>query len=98
MSVRDIQAQLVDLYGVQMSAGLISNITEAVEEERKAWQNRPLEALYPIIYLDALKVKIRHEGWVVNKSIYLALGVNLSGTKELLGLWMSQNESAKSPG
>lgn len=95
MTVRDIQAQLLDLYGVQISAGLISNVTEGVEEERKAWQNRPLEAVYPIIYFDALKVKIRHEGRVVNKSIYLALGVNLSGTKELLGLWVSQNESAK---
>lgn len=95
MTVRDIQAQLLDLYGVEVSPGLISNVTEAVEEERKAWQNRPLEALYPIVYFDALRVKIRHEGRVVNKSIYLALAVNLSGSKELLGLWVTQNESAK---
>ncbi|KAM3103438.1 IS256 family transposase [Phormidesmis sp. 146-12] len=95
MSVRDIQAQLQDLYGVEVSAGLISNITDAVEEERKLWQNRGLEAVYPIVYFDALVVKVRQEGRVVNKAIHLALGVNLSGTKELLGLWMTQNESAK---
>jgi transposase-like protein len=95
MTVRDIQSQLLDLYGVEVSAGLISNVTEAVEEERKAWQNRPLEALYPIVYFDALRVKLRHEGRVINKSIYLALAVNLSGSKELLGLWVTQNESAK---
>jgi putative transposase len=95
MTVRDIQAQLLDLYGVEVSAGLISNVTEAVEEERKAWQNRPLDAVYPIVYFDAIRVKIRHEGRVINKSIHLALAVNLSGTKELLGLWVTQNESAK---
>ncbi|MBF2076943.1 MAG: IS256 family transposase [Synechococcales cyanobacterium T60_A2020_003] len=95
ITVRDIQAQLRDLYGVEVSAGVISNVTEAVEEERKVWQNRPLDALYPIVYFDALRVKIRHEGRVVNKSIYLALAVNLSGSKELLGLWVTQNESAK---
>ena len=64
-------------------------------EERKLWQNRPLDALYPIVYFDAIVVKVRQEGRVINKAIHLALGVNLSGTKELLGMWMTQNESAK---
>ena len=95
MSTRDIQAQLQDLYGVEVSAGLISNVTDAVEEERKLWQNRVLDPVYPIVYFDALVVKVRYEGRVINKAIHLALGVNLAGKKELLGLWMTQNESAK---
>ncbi|MBE9011787.1 IS256 family transposase [Pseudanabaenaceae cyanobacterium LEGE 13415] len=95
MSVRDIQAQLQDLYGVEVSAGLISKVTDAVEEERKSWQNRGLDRVYPIVYFDAIVVKVRHEGRVINKAIHLALGVNLSGNKELLGMWMTQNESAK---
>ena len=94
MSTRDIQAQLQELYGVEVSAGLISNVTDAVEEERKLWQNRSLEPVYPIVYFDAIVVKVRHEGRVINKAIHLALGVNLAGTKELLGMWMTQNESA----
>jgi putative transposase len=95
MSTRDIQAQLQDLYGVEVSAGLISNVTDAVEEERKLWQNRPLERVYPIVYFDALVVKVRQDGRVVNKAIHLVLAVNLAGTKELLGMWMTQNESSK---
>lgn len=95
MTVRDIQAQLQDLYGVEVSTGLISKVTDAVEEERKLWQNRTLDSVYPIVYFDALVVKVRQDGRVINKAIHLALGVNLSGTKELLGMWMTQNESAK---
>jgi len=95
MSTRDIQAQLQDLYGVEVSAGLISNVTDAVEAERKIWQNRALDPVYPIVYLDAIVVKVRQDGRVINKAIHLALGVNLSGTKELLGMWITQNESAK---
>lgn len=95
MTTRDIQAQLQELYGVEVSHTLISNVTEAVEQERKAWQNRSLDAIYPIVYFDALVVKVRHEGRVTNKAIHLALGVNLAGQKELLGLWMTQNESSK---
>lgn len=95
MSTRDIQAQLQDLYGVEVSAGLISNVTDAVEAERKLWQNRPLERVYPIVYFDALVVKVRQDGRVINKAIHLALAVNLSGNKELLGMWMTQNESSK---
>lgn len=95
MSVRDIQAQLQDLYGVEVSAGLISKVTDAVEEERKLWQNRGLDRVYPIVYFDAIVVKVRQDGRVINKAIHLALAVNLSGNKELLGMWMTQNESAK---
>ena len=95
MTTRDIQDQLKDLYGVEVSHTLISNITEAIETERKEWQNRTLDAVYPIVYLDAIVVKVRHEGRVINKAIHLALGVNLAGQKELLGLWMTTNESSK---
>jgi len=95
MSTRDIQAQLQDLYGVEISSTLISNVTEAVSEDVKAWQNRSLDAVYPIVYLDAIVIKIKENKQVINKSIYLALGVNLEGSKELLGMWVSQNEGAK---
>jgi putative transposase len=95
MTTRDIQAQLHELYGVEVSHTLVSNVTEAVEQERLAWQNRSLDAVYPIVYLDAIVVKVRQEGRVLNKAIHLALGVNLAGQKELLGLWMTQNESSK---
>jgi putative transposase len=95
MTTRDIQEQLKDLYGVEVSHTLISNVTEAIEIERKAWQNRSLDGVYPIVFFDALVVKVRHEGRVINKAIHLALGVNLEGKKELLGIWMTQNESSK---
>ncbi len=95
MTTRDIQAQLHELYGVEVSHPLISKVTEAVEQERLAWQNRSLDAVHPIVYLDAIVVKVRQEGRVINKAIHLALGVNLAGQKELLGLWMTQNESSK---
>jgi putative transposase len=83
MTTRDIQAQLEELDGVEVSHTLISNVTEAVEVERKLWQNRTLDAVYPIVFLDAIGVKVRHEGRVINKAIHLALGVNLAGQKEL---------------
>jgi len=95
MTTRDIQEQLQDLYGVEVSHALISNVTEAVEAERKAWQNRTLDQVYPIVFFDALVAKVRHEGRVINKAVHLALGVNLEGKKELLGMWMTQNESSK---
>lgn len=95
MTTRDIQAQLQELYGVEVSATLISNVTEAVMDEVRQWQARPLETVYPIMYLDCLVVKVRENQRVVNKSVYLALGVNLSGYKELLGMWLAQNEGAK---
>ncbi len=95
MSTRDIQAQLQELYGVELSASLISNVTAVVLDEVKAWQSRPLEAVYPIVYLDALVVKVRDNGHVRNKSVYLVLGVTMEGQKELLGMWIAQTEGAK---
>ena len=78
-----------------MSASLISSVTEEVIDEVKAWQLRPLDRLYPIVYLDALVIKVRQDNKVINKAFYLALGVNIEGQKELLGIWISQNEGAK---
>jgi putative transposase len=95
MTTRDIQEQLRDLYGIEVSPTLISNVTEAVESERKEWQNRSLDEVYPIVLMDAVVVKVRHEGRVINKAVNLALGVNLEGKKELLGIWITQNESSK---
>ena len=95
MTTRDIQAQLQELYGVEVSPALISNVTEAVMEEVRQWQTRPLETIYPIVYLDCLVVKVKENQRVSNKAVYLALGVTLSGNKELLGMWLSQNEGAK---
>ena len=95
LTVRDIQAHLQELYGVEVSPGLISTVTEEVQEEVKAWQQRPLDKIYPMVYLDALVVKVRQEGRVANRAIYVAIGVNLQGHKEVLGLWASANEGAK---
>ena len=95
LSTREIQAQLEELYGVEVSPALISNVTDAVYEEVRAWQSRPLAAVYPILYFDALYVKSREDGPVKNKAVYLALGINLEGEKELLGLWMNETEGAK---
>jgi putative transposase len=95
MTVREIQGHLKELYGTEVSPDLISRVTDAVLEEVKAWQNRPLDSVWPIVYLDALVVKIRDQGSVMNKSAYLAVGVNLHGTKEVLGLWIEGNEGAK---
>jgi len=85
MTVRDIQGHLEDVYGVEVSPDLISRVTSAVVEDVAAWQNRPLDAVYPIVYLDALVVKVRDQGAVRNKSIYIALAVTLAGAKEVLG-------------
>jgi putative transposase len=95
MTVRDIQAQLKELYSTDISPQLISNVTDAVHDEVKAWQTRTLDAVYPIVWFDALVVKVRDNQRVINKSVYLALAVNLDGQKELLGIWMSENEGAK---
>lgn len=95
MSTRDIQGQLEELYGVEVSPTLISNVTDAVMEDVRAWQSRPLSAVYPILYFDALFVKTRQDGPVMSKAVYLALGINLEGEKELLGLWMAQTEGSK---
>lgn len=95
MTTRDIQAQLQEMYGVEVSATLISNVTNEVIDEVKAWQCRPLDKLYPIVYLDALVIKVKEDKRILNKAFYLALGVNKEGQKELLGIWISQNEGAK---
>jgi putative transposase len=87
MSTREIQGHLEEIYKVEVSPTLISNVTEAVMEEVKIWQSRPLDAVYPIVYLDALVVKIRETGHVRNKAIYVVIGVNMQGNKEVLGLW-----------
>jgi len=87
MSTREIQGHLEEIYQVEVSPTLISNVTEAVMEEVKSWQSRPLDAVYPILYLDALVVKIRETGHVRNKAIYVVIGVNRQGHKEVLGLW-----------
>jgi transposase-like protein len=95
MSVREIQAHLLELYGLQISPDLISTITGEVLTEVGQWQMRPLDALYPIVYFDALRLKIRDEGVVRNKAVYLALGIRADGRKEVLGLWIEQTEGAK---
>ncbi len=95
MTTREIQAHLEEIYGVEVSPSLISTVTDAVAEEVKCWQNRPLDSLYPIVYLDALYVKIRDNGQVQNRAIYLALGIKLEGNKEVLGIWTSAHEGAK---
>jgi putative transposase len=95
LTTRDIQAQLQELYGVEVSPTLISNVTEAVMEEVRQWQNRPLEPVYPIVYVDCLVVKVRENQRVINKSVYLVLGVDMNGQKELLGIWIAQTEGAK---
>src|SRR4028118_565961 len=83
------------MYGVEISPTLISNVTDAVLDEVRSWQSRPLDSVYPIIYLDALRVKVKTQGRVVNKAIYLAFGVNLQGIKEVLGIWAAETEGAK---
>jgi putative transposase len=95
MTTREIQAHLQEIYGVEVSPTLMSNVTEAVQEEVRAWQNRPLEPIYPILYLDALYVRVRDNGHVQNRAVYVAIGVNLEGYKEVLGLWTSATEGAK---
>ena len=95
MSTRDIQAHIEEIYGVEVSPALVSAVTDAVLDEVAAWQNRPLEPVYAIVYFDALRVKIRDEGLVRNKAVYLAIGITCAGEKEILGLWIEQTEGAK---
>jgi putative transposase len=95
MSVRDMQAMLLELYEIEVSEALISSVTDAVLDDVRAWQGRPLDQVYPIVYFDCIVVKSRQEGKVSNKAVYLALAVTMDGHKELLGLWLSQNEGAK---
>jgi putative transposase len=95
MSTREIQGHLEEIYGVDVSPTLISNVTDAVVDEVRAWQSRPLDAVYPIVYLDAIQVKMRDGGHVQNRAVHLAMGVTLEGNKDVLGMWTSANEGAK---
>lgn len=95
MTTREIVDTFKEMYGADVSASLISKVTDAVIEQVVEWQSRPLDAVYPIVYLDCIVVKIRQDKHVINKAVYLALGVNMEGHKELLGLWLSENEGAK---
>lgn len=95
MSVREIQGHLLQLYGLPVSPQLISTITDEVMSEVTEWQGRPLDAMYPIVYFDALRLKIRDEGTVKSKAVYLALGIDATGRKDVLGLWIEQTEGAK---
>lgn len=95
MTTRDIESALVDLYGVTISHSLIAQVTDAVLDEARIWQTRPLEAIYPIVWLDGIVVKVQQNKQVINKSAHVVLGVNLRGEKEVLGLWLAENEGAK---
>ena len=95
LSTREIQQHLEEIYGVEVTAGLISSVTDEVLDEVKTWQNRQLDEVYPIMYLDAIQFKVRDSGHVRNKAIYLAIGVTIEGYKEVLGLWIAQTEGAK---
>lgn len=95
MSISDIKIQVEELYGAEISESLISRITDEVIEEVKLWQSRALESVYPIVFFDCLVVKVRQEKRIINKSVYVALGIDLSGRKDVLGLWISDNEGAK---
>jgi len=95
MTVREIQGHLTEMYGTEVSPSLICAVTDAVSDEVKAWQTRPLDPLYPILYLDCIHIKVRDTGAVRVKAVYLAIGVNLTGHKEVLGLWIAQTEGAK---
>ena len=95
MSVREIRGHLEEMYGVSVSPDLISRVTDAVLDEVRDWQNRPLDPVYPVVFFDALRVKIRDEGLVRNKAVYLALAITSEGDKEVLGLWIEQSEGAK---
>ena len=97
MTVREIQSHQEEVYGTEVSPTLISSVTDAVVEEVKAWQSRALDALYPIVYLDCIHVKV-WDGSVRVKAVYLAIGINLSGEKEVLGLWIAQTEGGRSSG
>lgn len=95
MTTREIQGHLMEIYGVDVSPSLISEVTDAVVDELRQWQGRPLERLYAIVYFDALFVKMRHEGRVENRAVYVAVGIRMDGTREVLGLWTANTEGAK---
>ncbi|HCN5732064.1 TPA: IS256 family transposase, partial [Escherichia coli] len=95
MTTREIAAAFKELYDADVSPALISKVTDAVMEQVVEWQNRPLDAVYPIVYLDCIVLKVRQDSRLINKSVFLALGINIEGQKELLGMWLAENEGAK---
>jgi putative transposase len=95
MTTREIQGHLEEIYGVEVSPALISTVTDAVNDEVKIWQNRSLDVVYPIVYMDAIRVKGRANGHVLNKAVYLAIGITMDGVKEVLGMWVAETEGAK---
>lgn len=95
MSTRDIHDQIKDLYGIEVSAEMVSKITERVMPEIKEWQSRPLDAIYPFIFLDAIHYKIREDGHILNRAAYVVLGVDIDSNKDILGIWIGENESSK---
>lgn len=95
MTTRDIQTHLEEMYGVEVSPSLVSQVTEAVTEEVRLWQNRPLDDLYPIVYLDAVRIKVKHNGSIITKAVYLAIAVTMDGVKDVLGMWAAETEGAK---
>ena len=95
MTTRDIQGHLEEIYGVEVSPELISTVTDSIISEVKEWQNRPIDEIYPIVFFDAVRMKIRDEGHVVNKAAYLAVGIDMDGIKDVLGIWIEKNEGAK---
>ena len=95
MTTREITAAFKEMYDADVSPALVSKVTDAVMEQVVEWQNRPLDAIYPIVYLDCIVLKVRQDSRVINKSVFLALGINIEGQKELLGMWLAENEGAK---
>jgi len=95
MSTREIRDHLKEIYQIEVSPEFISSVTDSVMEDVKEWQNRPLDPVYPILYLDALMTKVKDQGHIINKAVYLAIGVNMEGKKEVLGLWIEKTEGAK---
>ncbi|VFB91009.1 transposase, mutator type; transposase, mutator type [Clostridioides difficile] len=95
MSTRDISSHLKSIYGIDISHSLVAKITDRVLPLAHEWQNRPLDMVYPIVFMDAIHYKVRSEGRIINKAAYIAIGVNLEGIKEVLGIWIGENESSK---
>jgi putative transposase len=95
MTARDIQATVRELYGVDVSPTLVSEVTQSVVEEVREWQGRPLDKIYPVVWLDAISVKVHRDSRVASMNVHIALGVNMSGHKELLGMWIAETEGAK---
>ncbi len=95
MSTRDIHDQIKDIYGIEISAEMVSKITERIMPEIKEWQNRPLEPVYPFIFMDAIHYKVRDGGRIINRAAYVVLGINIEGNKDILGIWIGENESSK---